>query len=84
MLLAYRGKRAVVRFHNGQSYGMPAAPLKKIGVKEGERFRLVTIRLSGVVQDIRVERLAAPRPPRAKQEMPKVVMRDGRKLTTRK
>lgn len=84
LLLEYRGRKAIARFHNGQSYGLPAEPLQKIGVKPGQRFRLIIVRVAGEVQEVRVEPLAPPRPPRPKQSMPKVVVRDGRKLTTRK
>ena len=85
VLLEYRGsKGAVVRFHDGQTYGMPAEPLKKIGVQPRQRFFLVVTRLNGVVQEVRVEAVTPPRPARARQAMPKVVVRDGKKLTTRK
>ncbi len=84
VLLEYRGQKAVVRFHDGSTYGIPAAPLKKIGVQPKQRFFLIVVRLSGNVQEVRVEAMAPPRPSRARQAMPKVVVRDGKKLTTRK
>ena len=84
VLLMYRGPKAVVRFHDGSTYAIPAAPLKKIGVVPEERFRMIVVREGGEVREVRVERLAAARPPRVGQAMPKVQMRDGRKLTTRK
>jgi hypothetical protein len=84
ILMMYRGQVAVVRFHDGQTYSIPAAPLKKIGVEPTQRFRLLIIRLGGQVQDVRVEPLVQPRPARAMQTMPKVQVRDGRKMTTRK
>lgn len=83
-MLSYRGPKAIVRFHDGNTYSIPAKPLKDIGVQEGQRFRLIIARVAGAVQDVRVERLAAPRPARVVQAMPKVQVRDGRKLTTRK
>lgn len=84
VLLSYRGSKGVVRFHDGKTYGIPAAPLKKIGIAPQERFFLIVVRLEGNVQEVRVERPPPARPPRAAQAMPKVVMRDGKKLTTRK
>ena len=84
LLLAYRGQQALVRFHDGVAYSLPAAPLKKIGVEPQQRFRLIVVRLRGKVQEVRVEPMAAARPARPAQGMPKVVLRDGRKLTTRK
>lgn len=84
VLLKYRGSKAIVRFHDGASYSIPSKALKKIGVKPGDRFRLIIIRLSGAIQDIRVETMPEARPPMRPRAMPKVVMREGRKLTTRK
>lgn len=83
-LLAYRGDRALVRFHDGTSYSIPAAPLKKIGVQSEQRFMLVVTRVNGSVKEYRVEPMALPRPPRAASAMPKVVVRSGRKMVTRK
>lgn len=84
VVLKYRGSKAIVRFHDGASYSIPSAPLKKIGIDPGERFRMLIIRVSGAVQDIRVERMPEARPPMQPRSMPKVVVRDGKKLTTRK
>lgn len=84
VLLRYRGSKAIVRFHDGASYSIPSAPLKKIGVKAGDRFRMIVVRIQGAVQDIRVESMPEARPPMQPRAMPKVVVRDGKKLTTRK
>lgn len=83
-LLGYRGDRALVRFHDGTAYSIPADPLKKIGVEPEQRFLLLITRVNGVVREYRVEALAPPRPPRPGSVMPKVVVRDGKKMTTRK
>lgn len=84
VLLSYRGHRAVVRFHDGTTYAIPAAPLKKIGVTPTQRFRLITVREGGEVRDVRVERMPEARPARQRATTPKVQVREGRKLTTRK
>jgi hypothetical protein len=84
ILLMYRGAKALVRFHDGGTYAIPAAPLKKIGIAPKQRFRMLVIRDRGKVLDVRVEPLPEARPSRPEQSMPKVQMRNGRKLTTRK
>lgn len=84
VLLSYRGPKAVVRFRDGNAYSIPSAPLKKIGVEPGHRFWLIVLRLRGQVQDVRVEPMVAARPARPKRPTPKVVLRDGKKLTTRR
>lgn len=83
-LVTYRGDRAVVRFRSGETYALPAEPLRKIKVEEGGRFVLLITRLADTVTEIRVEPPPEPRPARAQRDEPKVQKRVGRKLVTRK
>lgn len=83
-LLVYRGSKAVVRFHDGTTYAIPSQPLRKISVKPEERFVMMITRVAGKVQEVRVEPLAEARPARIMRAMPKVVVKDGKKLITRK
>lgn len=74
-LASYRGRSALVRFHKGGSYSMPAAPLRDIGIKPGESFRLLVVRVGGKVQQVRVERIPPARPPVPPRYAPAVVVR---------
>ena len=82
-LLIYRGQKAVVRFHDGTTYAIPAPPLRKLDVKPQQRFVLVVTRVAGDVRDVRVEPLAAARPRRTRRPLAKVLVRDGRAVSTR-
>jgi hypothetical protein len=84
MLLKYKGSQALVRFHNGSTFSIPAKPLKAIGVEPETKFLLIVTRLGKEVQGIRVERFAEARPPRPKGATPKIMLRAGRRLITRK
>jgi hypothetical protein len=83
-LVMYRGPRAVVRFRSGETYSIPAPPLRKIGIEPGGRFVFIVVRVGKTVKEIRVEIPPAARPARPKREGPKVQNRVGRKLVTRK
>lgn len=84
VVVVYQGNRAHIRFHDGQTYGMPADALRKIGVPEGGMFFLVTTWAGKVPVDSRVEPLAEARGRAEKRSTPKVMVKDGGKLTTRK
>lgn len=84
MLLSYKGSRALVRFHNGATFAIPSKPLKKLGIEPQTRFLLIVKRLGKKVQDIRVERFTEARPPRAKSMTPKIMLKEGRRLITRR
>lgn len=83
-LVQFRGEKAVVRFHNGMTYAMPAEPMKKIGVEPGTRFVLLVTRSGGEVVGVRVERPPKARPALPEREQPKVLVKTGRKLITRR
>lgn len=83
-LVQYRGPTAVVRFHNGATYSLPSKPLRKVGIEAGKRFVLLVTRRGGSVSDIRVEPPPRARPPTAPRPMPKVMVKSGRKLVTRR
>ena len=84
VMLSYKGSRAIVRFHNGATFAIPAAPLKKLGVSPGDRFLLIVHRVGKRVKDIRVERIPEARPARPKGVTPKIMFKAGRRLITRR
>lgn len=84
VLLSYKGSRALVRFHNGTTFAIPAAPLKKLGVKTDDRFLLIVQRVGKKVTDIRVEHAPEARPARPKGVTPKIMLKAGRRLITRR
>jgi len=83
-LVGYRGQRAMVRFHNGDTFAIPSEPLKAIGVASGELFMLVIIRRGKKIVDIRVEQFADPRPARQKAMTPKIMAKTNGRMITRK
>ena len=83
VLMMYRGGKAVVRFHNGSTYALPAESMKKLGLEPDMRFILVVVRDGKSVIEVRVE-LTEARPARPRQTTPRVYHRDGQKLITRK
>lgn len=84
VLMFYRGSKAVVRFHDGQSYSLPAQPLRRLDMKPDERFVMLVTRRGKAVTEVRIERPPKARPALSRGAMPKVVVRDGKKLVTRK
>ncbi len=80
----FRGPQAVVRLADGRILTMPAEPLRKIGVAAQQRFVLVTIYSGRDVVDVRVERAAEARPKIEGRPMPKVYVREGLKVATRR
>lgn len=84
VVVSYRGNRAIVRFHNGQTYGLPAARLKELEVPEGGYFMMVITTVGRAVRDIRIEASAPPNPMVAQRALAKVYQRDGKRVVTRK
>ena len=84
-LVMYRADRAMIEFPGALSYGITAVPFRAAGIAEGEHFVLIVHRLRGAIIDVpRVEKHAAARPPIDRKATPKVLVRDGRKLSTRR
>jgi hypothetical protein len=84
VLIMFRGNNAVVRFHNGTTYTLPAAPLRQIGIAEGDHFMLVVVRKGKRVVEVRAEPITKARPRRARQATPRVYRKMGRKVVTRR
>lgn len=83
-LAVFHGPRASIRFIDGTTRTMPSEPLRKLGLAPGGMFMLVSEYRGREIMSVRVELQAAARgtaPPRAQ---PKVMVRDGLKLTTRR
>lgn len=83
-LTVIQGPRASIRFIDGTSYSMPSAPLQKIGVKPGGMFMLVTEYRGRDIVSVRVELQGEARGAAPTRAQPKVMVRDGLKLTTRR
>lgn len=84
MVVKYQGQRAHIRFHDGTTYGMPAVPLRQVGIPEGGTFVIVTTWLGKTPIESRVEPPAVARPALDRRSgTPKIVVRSGRKLVTR-
>lgn len=84
VVVVYQGPRAHIRFHDGQTYAMPADPLRKLGVAEGGVFFVVTTWVGSKPIDSKVEAPSAPRLETRRAGTPKIMVRDGQKLVTRK
>jgi len=85
-LLAIHPNRVAVRWIDGQLGTLPAGAVsafQSVGVVAGDPFALVTVFRGRDVVDVRVERTAA-RPAVVERVLPKVMVRDGLKLTTRR
>jgi hypothetical protein len=80
----FHGPRASIRFHDGATYSMPAEPLRKLGLVEGALFVMITEYRGKNVVSARVERHAEARGAAPERAQPKVMVRDGLKVTTRR
>jgi len=83
-LAVIQGPRASIRFIDGTSYSMPSEPLRKIGVKPGGMFLLITEYRGRDVVSVRVELQGEARGAAPGRAQPKVMVRTGLKLTTRR
>jgi len=83
MVLSARGDRVSVRWLDGQLHAFPLAPFRTLGIVPGDPFVMVTVFQGRNVVDVRIERTGS-RPAVVERPLPKVVMRDGVKLTTRR
>jgi hypothetical protein len=83
-LAVMQGPRAAVRFVDGSTYSMPSEPLRKLGIAPGGMFILVTEYRGRDIVSVRVELQGEARGSAPARMQPKVMVRDGLKLTTRR
>lgn len=83
ILLRYRGLQALVRFHNGPTFAIPATALREMNIEPQARFIIIVKRLGKKIQGIRVEPYPEARPARPRGATPKIMLRIGRRLITR-
>jgi len=84
IVISYRGDRAVVRFRDGSTFGMPASDLRAHHIVEGGHFVLVVVRSGAKVVEVRVEPPPPTRDTSPSSAMGKVYLRAGRRVHTRK
>jgi hypothetical protein len=83
-LARYRGARALVSFHNGTTFTIPSKQLRELKVAPGQRFFLIITWVGREVSDIRAELPHPARPITPRGATPKIMVRSGRRLQTRK
>lgn len=84
-VVLFKGNRAMVRFPGTLAFSMPADDFRRLGITEGQHFVLIVRRLRGaVLERPRIEPHAPARPVIDRKATPKVMVRDGRKLATRR
>lgn len=84
-LLRYLGDRARVVFGDGAVRALPAAPFRAVKVPRGGWFVLETHRRpGGELVRVHVRRVAEPRPAGPRASTPRVYVRDGKAVTTRR
>lgn len=83
-LVLFQGPRASVRFIDGSTYSMPSVPLRKLGLVPGGLFILVIDYRGRDITNVRVELQKEARGASPLRAIPKVMVRDGLKLTTRR
>lgn len=83
-LVSYQGNRATVRFLDGTVYALPSEPLIKLELVPSEMFLLVTEYRGRKVDSVRVERQAEARGAAPERAQPKIMVRSGLKVTTRR
>lgn len=83
-VVSFQGPRAWIRFHDGMTYAMAAEPLRQLSLAEGARFMLVVLWQGRRPVSVHVEPIAPGRPGLERRGTPKVYVRDGQKLATRR
>lgn len=83
-VVAYQGPRATVAIRGGQVYSMMSEPLRKAGVVEGGPFVMSTTRVAGRIVEVKVQAPTEARPPMPRRGTPKVYLKDGQRMSTRK
>jgi len=74
----------LVAYHNGQTYSMPSEPLKKLLLAAGDPFFVIITWESGNIRDVRAERPAPRREDVRPVTMPKIMVKEGRRVQTRR
>lgn len=78
-LVVYHGDRAAVRFHDGMTRSMLGEPLRKLNLKSGDRFMMVTTYQGPRIVNVQIELFNEPRPAIATRAGAKVyVLTDGK------
>lgn len=83
-VVSYQGPRALIRFFDGLAYAMPSAPLRQLNLVEGTRFMMVIVWHGRRPASVRVEPIAPGRPALDRHGTPKVYIRVGQKMATRR
>lgn len=84
-VVVFKGNRAMVQFPGTLAFSMPSDDFRRLGIVEGQHFVLIVRRLRGaVLERPRIEAHAPARPMIDRKATPKVMVRDGRKLATRR
>ena len=83
VVVEFQGPRAVVRFDDGTSYGIPAQPFRAAGAAEGQRVFLVITWKGKTASDVRVELPAAARPAAPSRAQARVYVKTGERFVTR-
>lgn len=83
-LVAYQGPRATVTLMSGMTYSVPAGPFRAAQIAQGDRFIMETTRVASRVMDVRVMKPHAARPALDRRQTPKVYVRDGTRVATRR
>ncbi len=80
----YQGPRAAIRYVDGTSHSMPSEPLRKLGLVVGDMFMMIVEFRGKNVVNVRVERHGEARGAAPERAAPKIMVRDGMKITTRR
>ena len=83
-LVLIHGPRASVRYIDGTTYTMPAAPLQKLGLLPEDTFVIVIEWVGRSPVSVTAERRPEARGAAPGRPQPKVMVRNGLKLTTRR
>lgn len=83
-IVSFQGNRATIRFLDGAVYAMPSDRFTSLALVPGNMFILVTEYQGKRVAGVRVERQAEARGAAPEREQPKIMVRSGLKVTTRR
>ncbi len=74
----------MVSYHNGPVFTMPSAPLRKLSITPGDPFFLIVTWMGKEVHDVRAERPHPARLITPRGATPKIMVKTGRRVRTRK